>query len=232
MHYLSFCIIEKEVMEDYIQDNDTKELDYSIIETEVECILEPYSEHLKVEPYETDCYCKEHNINEILFDEMAAQNLLSRERIIEHDVVRNRRKIFRSNLLNNFGLPDPYCETCDGTGIEMSTFNPDSAWDWWVIGGRWSGFFDYTDNKDLCRDQNDEIDTYSNTFDGNIRKISDILNKENIEEYIPYIFFTYDGMKFEKDWSDPNANEIWRKKGIEILESYKEDYTVVVDCHS
>lgn len=30
-------------------------------------------------------------------------------------------------------------EGCKGTGIEESTYNPKSKWDWYVIGGRWTG---------------------------------------------------------------------------------------------
>ena len=26
-----------------------------------------------------------------------------------------------------------------GVAFHMSTYNPDSKWDWWVIGGRWAG---------------------------------------------------------------------------------------------
>jgi hypothetical protein len=29
----------------------------------------------------------------------------------------------------------------DGTYEEFSTYNPDSKWDWYVVGGRWSGYF-------------------------------------------------------------------------------------------
>ena len=31
---------------------------------------------------------------------------------------------------------------CGGTGKYMTTYNPQSKWDWWVIGGRWQGDLD------------------------------------------------------------------------------------------
>ena len=37
------------------------------------------------------------------------------------------------------GKPDPECEECRGTGTHPSTYNPDSKWDWFAIGGRWAG---------------------------------------------------------------------------------------------
>lgn len=51
-------------------------------------------------------------------------------------------------------------EYCYGGGVIKSTYNPKSKWDWWVIGGRWTGVFKpdynaYTDPQnqrtcDLC----------------------------------------------------------------------------------
>lgn len=35
--------------------------------------------------------------------------------------------------------PDPKCEECKGTGKSETTYNPQSKWDWWTIGGRWTG---------------------------------------------------------------------------------------------
>lgn len=37
--------------------------------------------------------------------------------------------------------PDGACEDCHGTGQRETTRNPDSKWDWFVIGGRWNGAF-------------------------------------------------------------------------------------------
>ena len=36
---------------------------------------------------------------------------------------------------------DPKCEECHGNGVVLSTYNPDSQWDWYQIGGRWFGQF-------------------------------------------------------------------------------------------
>jgi len=46
--------------------------------------------------------------------------------------------------------PDPDCERCNGTVICESTYNPNSKWDWWQIGGRWSGSLkeDYNPSED------------------------------------------------------------------------------------
>jgi hypothetical protein len=38
-------------------------------------------------------------------------------------------------------LPDQNCNECQGTGIETSTYNPNSKWDWYQLGGRWAEIF-------------------------------------------------------------------------------------------
>lgn len=35
--------------------------------------------------------------------------------------------------------PHPDCPECGGSGTYRSTYNPKSKWDWWEVGGRWSG---------------------------------------------------------------------------------------------
>jgi hypothetical protein len=40
--------------------------------------------------------------------------------------------------------PDEGCEECNGSGKSTSTYNPKSKWDWYQIGGRWTGYLDPT----------------------------------------------------------------------------------------
>jgi hypothetical protein len=40
-----------------------------------------------------------------------------------------------------YGKPKHDCEDCKGTGTAKTTYNPNSRWDWWQIGGRWTGTF-------------------------------------------------------------------------------------------
>ncbi len=35
--------------------------------------------------------------------------------------------------------PASDCEDCEGSGTRVTTYNPASKWDWYVIGGRWEG---------------------------------------------------------------------------------------------
>lgn len=40
------------------------------------------------------------------------------------------------------------CKKINGVWQETSTYNPNSKWDWFVVGGRWSGFFKLKNNLD------------------------------------------------------------------------------------
>lgn len=44
--------------------------------------------------------------------------------------------------------PDSECEYCGGSGTEMTTSNPEGYWDWWQIGGSWSGCLTSVDPED------------------------------------------------------------------------------------
>jgi len=63
-------------------------------------------------------------------------------------------KIMKDHPLYN--QPNPNCCECDGTGLMETSYNPLSKWDWWQIGGRWTGClsnYDPTEdpkNKETC----------------------------------------------------------------------------------
>lgn len=43
------------------------------------------------------------------------------------------------SCVNSDSVADKECESCKGTGVYKTTYNPDSRWDWYSVGGRWSG---------------------------------------------------------------------------------------------
>ena len=40
---------------------------------------------------------------------------------------------------SEYQKPRHDCESCNGTGTYMTTYNPKSQWDWYRVGGRWDG---------------------------------------------------------------------------------------------
>jgi hypothetical protein len=126
------------------------------IEGEVDRLLAPFDEGLKVAPYEETCYCKgteaEHDAR-VLVETETPFGPTYREpynavpvnaRSDWEDFIRpyNDRVDELTKAHPRYDLPDSECEDCKGTGIATSTYNPMSKWDWYQIGGRWTGWID------------------------------------------------------------------------------------------
>lgn len=49
-----------------------------------------------------------------------------------------------------YGKADPGCDVCEGTGLYFTDLNPQGQWDWWMVGGRWTGLLakDYEPGSD------------------------------------------------------------------------------------
>ena len=130
-------------------------------ETDIVTLLEPYDENREVEPYEVECYCKQtrHNkditanqieklgqmwvvANRELYQKYKSLLSASKEEYkIENDKLNKKYQEvdaeFDATYIYSF---NPDCDECHGTGIGISTYNPQSRWDWWEFGGRWSDY--------------------------------------------------------------------------------------------
>lgn len=109
--------------------------------------------------------------------------------------------------------PDPDCDECFGTGTYRSTYNPESKWDWYEIGGRWDGWLNginYKLLKDVCLDD---------------------------LPHMPFAIVTSDGEwreKGEMGWFAcvSNENADWQDIAKQTLLNEDQDcIAVVVDCH-
>lgn len=107
--------------------------------------LDQYDENMKVEPYVR--FTKDEAI-----DEAKRRHAQSYENALEtlkkKDLDSERYEYFQKILDKGLFISyeDAWKEAKEwGYEIDedenlLSTYNPDSKWDWWVIGGRWSGF--------------------------------------------------------------------------------------------
>jgi hypothetical protein len=122
---------------------------------------------------------------------------------------------------------DPKCYDCKGTGTSFSTYNPDSKWDWWKIGGRWDGWpNEDTRSKDWPAPRYNEHD--------NVHRIEDLLNMDL--PYVPFAIVTPDGAWHEKGkmgWFGMVSDEkdTWTEECMNILRKYADHLIVIVDCH-
>jgi hypothetical protein len=141
-------------------------------EREVERLLAPYSENLEVEPRPEECYCVGNaalaRASDIAiakhgtWEEMrAAFKKRAEESGIQDDQAKTQA-LWETDYYGPFVATrteamdadpektsaDPECEECKGSGTYQTTSNPKGYWDWYQIGGRWSGYFDKAYNAD------------------------------------------------------------------------------------
>jgi len=120
-------------------------------------LLTPFDENTRVDEYEEDCYCARHELNmkvrETLekefggtFDEVLRQKyhaITPELRIAWKDFIApwQKRETELEAELKPTIKPKESCEDCHGTGKSKTTYNPQSKWDWYELGGRWLGNF-------------------------------------------------------------------------------------------
>lgn len=143
---------------------------------EVEELLERYDESIKVEPY--ICSTREEIINRAKDLKLKwikdmhtydAETLLA---ILTEDKYHYTRTLLACETDEDFlnyerdGCEDDF----DDEGNEWSTYNPDSKWDWYSIGGRWSDSFydkvkqEWCNSVRICNWDMDYEDEYHDKF--------------------------------------------------------------------
>ncbi|MFZ5645972.1 MAG: hypothetical protein ACOY46_20650 [Bacillota bacterium] len=209
------------------------------IEQIVRQTLTPFCELLEVDPYDTECECVGYEAK--LFAENEAnqkikpiQDLRKEYRSIPKDerpvwaeYIKDWLKVYNEALEQHplYGKASAGCWECNGTGIVKTTHNPNSKWDWWVIGGRWDGIIknDFQMFKD---------DFYQNSIENNIIKASEMTE----DHKMPYAILTPDGKwhtKGEIDWFQSNKKDDinWLKEAMSIYKQYSDYWVVACDLH-
>lgn len=130
--------------------------------------------------------------------------------------------------------PDPDCDECTGTGKEMSTYNPDSQWDWYRKGGRWDGWL--TDTEPESGDGGFNFGPQHETLEKNSIKVEKLIGQD--EPKIPHALLTPDGgwhQKGEMGWFGMSHNEQdpqeWETQVLELFEEHRDCLAVALDCH-
>ena len=197
--------------------------------------LDPYDEGLEVEPYVA--YTKEEAIDEVkrrhASDYEWAINALKNESTTEQQRQRAESKIEKGLFIS---YEDAWKEVqkwgyqLDEDENLLSTYNPDSRWDWYSIGGRWHSYL------------------YLKEVDDNGERIKvDQANFGEIDwDYminsgtIPFCFVTEDGdwvEKGEMGWwgcvSNETPNESWKETFKRYINSIEDNDCLVtaIDFH-
>ena len=196
--------------------------------------LEAYDESLEVEEY--IAYTKEEAIDSVKQNHARAYESAI-EYLRKSDITESSKKHCESIVDKGLFISyeDAWKEAknwgykLDDNENLVTTYNPDSKWDWYSIGGRWSGFL-YTKEKD---DEGNPIRVNQAQF----KDIDwDYMLENNI---IPFNFVTEDGDWYEKGqmgWWGMTTNEMDLSTWIEDFQSYlkniEDDCLVtVVDFH-
>ena len=224
-HFTTLVLVEKK--------NQTEEE----ILNEVEKLLEPFDENLEVDPYTTECACignKAYNeafeyTNSVKhIDEYRKEywQLPPEERPKWKDFISDFEQILEEKMKNHplYRKPDPDCSRCNGTGKYETTYNPNSKWDWWEIGGRWDG--------KLMDGSRSFFDT--SLLERNMRSTEELLDSS----YVPFAILTPDGHWFERGemlWFAIVRNEKdpeeWEKEYRDVLKEHPNHWAVLCDLH-
>ncbi len=223
------------------------------IEPLVDSMLEPFSEHLEVEPYETECFCIGMIAKREVEEKVEAKYNLEQLRekfnalpVAEqtdqnwNKMVSPRTKL-RDELLASHPLknkPNPKCKSCKGSGMRISHCNPVAAVDWWRIGGRWDGWIFGPERAQACSDGEGGFNfgAEHQMVRDNCRRVSDIPIDD--PHYVPFAILTPEGEWIEKGsmgwWgiiADEASDAQWHKTVKKVLSKYPNHLAVAVDCH-
>jgi hypothetical protein len=181
--------------------------------------MEPYDEATEVEPYVS------YSVEQAKAD--LERDIARLERIIERqDADYNPDKCREAIDKLRVTTPDDkyreyiaHHEHFNSEGEPTSTYNPDSKWDWWVIGGRWDGWI------------NDRESSEESIAD-NTASTADTLQRGKI----PHAFITPDGLWHEHGqmgwWGIMlTENDGWESEAKAILTQYPECYVLILDAH-
>ena len=192
--------------------------------------LDRYYEGLEVDPYLE--YTKEEAIDEI--KHRRALNYESAIRALQREDLTDNQKEYYQSIIDKglfISYEDAWKEIEDwGYEIDeyenlLSTYNPESKWDWYSVGGRWNGFLHYKDADP----------GFEKTNEAYIHE----LDMDYLLEHIPFCFVTEDGEwreKGEMGWwgsvSNEKPEDSWKQQFVDYVKSLDESCLVtVVDFH-
>jgi hypothetical protein len=161
------------------------------IEADIEKILAPYDENLEVEPYIYKT--KAELIQQAKNYKLRIQREIEED--VDHTITEYEQSYLNAQTDEDFyNLEHEYYNTYNENGDELSTYNPQSKWDWWVIGGRWSKENNILQIKDFVL-----YDTPTDQQIEHYKKCWEYLNNE-IEVENPFKEFGYELGMFKKEY--------------------------------
>lgn len=191
--------------------------------------MEPYYEHTDAEPYV--CYSVERAAADLQRDIERLERITDRgdpdyNLAKCRDILKELRGTTAEEKYRDYLR---FHEKFNEQGQPISTYNPDSKWDWYRIGGRWDGWI--TGNEQHSN-QGHNFDACHETVANNIATTKRAL-KRNV---IPHAIITPDGQWHERGqmgwWAVLiTENDDWNSEAKQILARYPRHNLVIVDAH-
>lgn len=170
-----------------------------------EALLEPYSEHLEVPEYKVE------DVSDVdkqsFIETYTTEQDKSYIKISAEEAQANKQLSF-DELYEKFGEDwnsGQWKKDSDGVWSEFSIYNPKSKWDWYLLGGRWAGFFKVKRVAALPFEMEGfstaEVNNLLETYNTNIQKFLAITSKytgktENIRKTIADIVDSMNNAQF------------------------------------
>ena len=257
-HFITLAIIAPEIFEQGEE----------AVNTELERLMAPYDQNMEVEAYTEPCYsCTEHAVwkaasahadllhGTFLQIREPANAELAKLRqsdgykynmTLEQELWDKHTKPWRDckgafekeHKDNREYWKEDGCPDCEGTYETDCTYNPDSKWDWYVVGGRWDGFI--TGQAANSTDKGFNFGDKHHTHSKNAISMKDMANMEY--EYFPLTIVTPDTVwhSYEKmGWfgmGTPHDAEVSRTDAEVstrkyLIDTYPDCYVVALDAH-
>lgn len=197
--------------------------------------LEQYYEGLEVEPYIR--YTKEEAIEEVKNDHknkyLHASEILNSVEIESHDAKDYYQKIInKGEFLSDeeaWEIAKDWGYQIDENENLLTTYNHNSKWDWYSVGGRWSGFLPLK-----------EKDSEGNPMTTNEATVGEVDWEYLLEnKFPPYCFVNEDGHWYEKGemgwWGisfNDQPEDMWKQEFTKYLKTLDDNcWVTVVDFH-
>ncbi len=181
--------------------------------------MEPYYEHSEAEPYV--CYSHEQAAADIASNIHRLELIISRNES-QYDLAKCRENLEELRTMTpeqKYREYIKYCEHFNARGEPISTYNPESKWDWYVIGGRWDGWI--TGRETDGEAVRDNVATTERAIERDI---------------IPHAIITPDG-----EWHEHGQlgwwgmllteNDGWDAQARRILAGYPDHQLIILDAH-
>jgi len=134
--------------------------------------------------------------------------------------------------LYQYGIDGYDTEDIGTDGEVYSTYNPNSKWDWFVLGGRWSGSIQL---KDGAKGKSGKSGTFGNPTGIDQARKKDIANLDKLKTFA----ILKDGKWYERGkmgwWGivhDEKEEEQWDTELKKLIQEIPDDTLIsIFDCH-